>query len=77
MKWQWVRVARLLPDMAEDFGDFCHSEVVLATDGMTRLTAYAVSWLNYEHPTQWKLTGPDAYDFDNVTHWQPLPELPS
>ena len=75
----WVSVKDRMPPgtYLEKFLDYRYSVTVLATDGIVILTALAQYWTDNECPTQWKLTGPDSYDFNNVTHWQPLPELPS
>jgi hypothetical protein len=46
---------------------------VLATNG----TVYRVAYTVDDSPHRWKIAGRDYYDFDNVTHWQPLPAKPT
>lgn len=78
----WISVNERLPKQSpdEDYGTFRNSVSVLATDGKVIFTAY-VQWSDNlyemkEDTIQWKELGRDSYDFNNVTHWMPLPELP-
>ena len=69
----WIRVGDSLPHVEEDGG---RSDCVLATDGRSVQVCYLQTY-DYDWPLCWKQYGRDYYDFDNVTHWQPLPEMPT
>ena len=71
---EWVSVDERQPPVLGDWPE--HSVTVLITDGREIWTGYRVTWEDNEFPPQWHLAGRDAYGFDGVTHWMPLPELP-
>jgi len=72
----WIRVGDSLPHVEEDGG---LSDCVLATDGRSVQVCYLQAPYDDDDvwPSCWKVFGRDFYDFDDVTHWQPLPEMPT
>ena len=72
----WVSVKDRLPE--DDGNGLQRSDTVLACDSYGNIrTAYLQRYEDDEFPARWRLTGPDSYDFEGVTHWQPLPPLPA
>lgn len=75
---KWIPVSERMPDVELD--PFCweESDHVLATDGL-RVHVACTRKLLSEHEdleTCWVIVGRDGYEFEDVTHWMPLPKLP-
>ncbi len=68
-----------LPKLHEDYGDFYNSKVVLGkTKDGVYFTVYATVYLDDDNNVesyQWKYTGRDAYDVDNLESWAYIPEF--
>lgn len=62
----WISVDKILPDIEQE---------VLATNGKEICMAYRVDFFD-EPPGTWNIVASSGMPFKNVTHWQPLPELP-
>lgn len=75
---KWISVkSGLLPPIEEDYYAWNRSIDVLATDGRVIYLVYAMYWKDeWDNKTEWRISGRDGYDLDNVTHWMYLPELP-
>lgn len=74
----WISVNERMPPKSEEFSYGCteRSVLVLATDGKDITTAYHMVYTDGDSFPRWIEFGRDGYEFDGVTHWMPLPELP-
>lgn len=75
----WVDAEHQEPPMKDSLFGMHQSELVLVTDGKMRWLGYLQNWDKEEYPSEWKtwkMSGPDGYNIEGVTHWMPLPHLP-
>lgn len=75
---EWHSVTEKPPlDKELCYPDYERSIRVLITDGKEIYTGYMHHWIEIEYTSpKWLISGPDGYEFKNVTHWMYLPELP-
>ena len=75
---EWKSVKEWMPERSEadSFGCLERSIPVLATDGKYIMVAYHQTYTDGDPWPKWVEQGRDGYEFDNVTHWMKLPELP-
>ena len=72
----WVDAESKKPPKSECLGDYWYSEPVIVTDGKHQWVGYFQTWDDTDYLSAWKMSGPDGYRIDGVTHWMPLPPLP-
>lgn len=76
----WIPVTDRLPEPHPngDYGSWHESGPVLVVDKDGYMcTAYYQHWAPPdEEMSVWKECGRDAYTFEGVTYWRPLPEPP-
>jgi hypothetical protein len=72
---EWIRVGNALPIVSQ--WSLPYSAEVLATNGKLERVAYLCAPYHEDDAPHWKVAGRDGYDFPNVTHWRPLPPLPT
>ena len=79
----WIGVRDWVPKPStldsEDYGAWVNSDRVLAWDGRAVWVAYVQHWRGDDEPEpyRWVSAGRDGYGIEGITHWQPLPEVPS
>jgi hypothetical protein len=75
----WIPVAERMPprSVEDSFGCIERTIPVLATDGKYIMVAYHQVYTDGDAWPKWVEQGRDGYDFENVTHWMKLPDLPS
>lgn len=75
---KWIPVSEKMPDVERDPDWWEESDHVLATDGVHVYVACTRRMFpdEVDVKTRWIIVGRDGYEFEDVTHWMPLPKLP-
>ena len=75
---EWIKIEEQEPTTTNIHSSYAKSENILATDGERVYLGYMLKIGTEDNMSvYWKVAGPEIYTLEDITHWQPLPKLPS